>query len=63
MKHETFTESAITKPGGLGAPVTIHHEIYLTRHGVVQGWTTAKHGKPVAVVNQRIAPTTTTSTR
>lgn len=52
MKHETFTESALTKPGGLGAPVTINHEIYLTRHGVVQGWTTV-HGKPVAVVNQR----------
>jgi acyl-homoserine lactone acylase PvdQ len=53
MTHETFTESAVTKPGGPGAPVTIHHQIYRTRHGVVQGWTTAKHGKPVAVVNQR----------
>jgi acyl-homoserine lactone acylase PvdQ len=52
MKHETFTENAFTKPGGLGAPVTISHEIYLTRHGVVQGWTTVK-GKPVAIVNQR----------
>ena len=29
------------------------HEIHLTVHGVVQGWTTARHGKPVAVVNQR----------
>jgi acyl-homoserine lactone acylase PvdQ len=29
------------------------HEIHLTVHGVVQGWTTALHGKPVAVVNQR----------
>jgi acyl-homoserine lactone acylase PvdQ len=53
MKSETFTETATTKPGGLGAPVTIHHHIYRTRHGVVQGWTTADHGKPVAVVNQR----------
>ena len=53
MKPETFTESETTKPGGTGAPVTIHHDIYLTRHGVVQGWTTARHGKPVAVVNQR----------
>jgi acyl-homoserine lactone acylase PvdQ len=52
MTHETFSESAFTKPGGLGAPVTINHEIYLTRHGVVQGWTTV-HGKPVAIVNQR----------
>ncbi|HVT63794.1 MAG TPA: penicillin acylase family protein [Mycobacteriales bacterium] len=52
MTHETFTENAFTKPGGLGAPVTINHEIYLTRHGVVQGWTTVK-GKPVAVVDQR----------
>jgi acyl-homoserine lactone acylase PvdQ len=53
MRHETFTETAFTKPGGLGAPVTITHEVYLTRHGVVQGWTTADHGRPVAVVNQR----------
>ena len=53
MKHETFTENATTKPGGPGAPVTINHHIYLTRHGVVQGWTTAHHGKPVAVVDQR----------
>jgi acyl-homoserine lactone acylase PvdQ len=52
MKAEDFTESAITKPGGLGAPVNLDHKIFLTRHGVVQGWTTVK-GKPVAVVNQR----------
>ena len=30
----------------------ITHDIYLTVHGVIQGWTTAG-GKPVAVVNQR----------
>jgi acyl-homoserine lactone acylase PvdQ len=29
------------------------HKIHLTVHGVVQGWTTARRGKPVAVVNQR----------
>jgi acyl-homoserine lactone acylase PvdQ len=29
------------------------HKIHLTVHGVVQGWTTARHGKPVAVVSQR----------
>jgi acyl-homoserine lactone acylase PvdQ len=29
------------------------HRIHLTVHGVVQGWTTARHGHPVAVVNQR----------
>ncbi|HVS67644.1 MAG TPA: penicillin acylase family protein, partial [Mycobacteriales bacterium] len=52
MKHEVFTENAFTKPGGLGAPVTINHDIYLTRHGIVKGWTTV-HGKPVAVVTQR----------
>jgi acyl-homoserine lactone acylase PvdQ len=53
MKHLIFTENATTKPGGTGAPVSITHNVYLTRHGVVQGWTTAQHGKPVAVVNQR----------
>jgi acyl-homoserine lactone acylase PvdQ len=53
MTHEVFRESAVSKPGGQGAPVTITHNIYLTRHGVVQGWTTARHGRPVAVVNQR----------
>jgi acyl-homoserine lactone acylase PvdQ len=29
------------------------HKIHLTVHGVVQGWTTALHGRPVAVVDQR----------
>jgi acyl-homoserine lactone acylase PvdQ len=29
------------------------HEIHLTVHGVIQGWTTARHGQPVAVVNER----------
>jgi acyl-homoserine lactone acylase PvdQ len=53
MKHEVFSESALPKPGGAGDPATIHHNVYLTNDGIVQGWTTAKHGKPVAVVNQR----------
>jgi acyl-homoserine lactone acylase PvdQ len=52
MTAETFTETAVPKPGGTGKPVTINHRIYLTRHGIVQGWTTAG-GRPVAVVNQR----------
>jgi acyl-homoserine lactone acylase PvdQ len=53
MTHETFSETAIPKPGGTGAPTVINHEIYLTVHGIVQGWTTANGGKPVAVVTQR----------
>jgi acyl-homoserine lactone acylase PvdQ len=53
MKREVFTEHGTTKPGGNGADVTLHHKIFLTRHGVVQGWTTARGGRPVAVVNQR----------
>jgi acyl-homoserine lactone acylase PvdQ len=53
MTHETFQETAVPKPGGVGAPTVINHDIYLTRHGVVQGWTTAENGRPVAVVNQR----------
>ncbi|GDY32869.1 penicillin acylase family protein [Gandjariella thermophila] len=53
MTHETFHETAVPKPGGAGAPAVIDHDIYLTRHGVVQGWTTAEDGKPTAVVNQR----------
>ena len=52
MTHETFTESAVPKPGGIGAPAVITHDVYLTRHGIVQGWTTSG-GQPVAVVNQR----------
>jgi acyl-homoserine lactone acylase PvdQ len=52
MTHETFDELALPKPGGLGAPANLRHDIYLTGHGVVQGWTTAG-GKPVAVVSQR----------
>jgi len=52
MRHETFSETAVTKPGGLGVPVQIDHELYYTVHGPVQGWTTSG-GKPVAVSSQR----------
>ncbi|WAX58125.1 penicillin acylase family protein [Jatrophihabitans cynanchi] len=52
MVHERFSETVLPKPSGIGAPAVITHDIYLTDHGVVQGWTTAG-GKPVAVVNQR----------
>jgi acyl-homoserine lactone acylase PvdQ len=52
MTVEHFKELAIPKPSGLGAPALLDHVIYLTRHGIVQGWTTAG-GKPVAIVNQR----------
>ncbi|MCW2596093.1 MAG: penicillin acylase [Jatrophihabitans sp.] len=52
MTVEHFQETALPKPGGIGAPAVLKHNIYLTRHGVVQGWTTA-HGAPVAVVSQR----------
>ena len=52
MTHETYTETALTKAAGTGVPATISHQIYRTRHGVVQGWTTV-HGAPVAIVNQR----------
>ncbi|MGZ4569681.1 MAG: penicillin acylase family protein [Blastococcus sp.] len=52
MTHESFDETAVPTPGGQGVPAQLHHDIYLTRHGVVQGWTTAG-GKPVAVVTQR----------
>jgi acyl-homoserine lactone acylase PvdQ len=52
MTVEHYNETAGPKPGGAGAPTTLNHTIYRTRHGVVQGWTTAK-GKPVAIVTQR----------
>ncbi len=53
MKHETFSESVIPKAGsGGGVPATLDHDIYRTRHGVVQGWTKV-HGHPVAIVDQR----------
>ena len=52
MVVEHFNETAIPKPSGLGAPAVLDHVIYLTRHGIVQGWTTSG-GKPVAIVNQR----------
>jgi acyl-homoserine lactone acylase PvdQ len=53
MVHEVFREVAVPKPEGVGAPTVITHDIYLTVHGVVQGWTTALGGRPVAIVNQR----------
>jgi acyl-homoserine lactone acylase PvdQ len=52
MDHQTFSETAFTKPGGQGAPVVINHDVYYTVHGVVQGWTTVD-GAPVALVNER----------
>jgi acyl-homoserine lactone acylase PvdQ len=53
MVKERFSETALPKPGGPGAPAVLDHDIYLTDHGIVQGWTTANGGQPVAVVNQR----------
>jgi acyl-homoserine lactone acylase PvdQ len=52
MDHQNFTETAFPKPGGLGAPVVISHDVYYTVHGVVQGWTTVGNA-PVAIVNDR----------
>lgn len=52
MIHHTFTERCVPKLGGTGTAVVIRHQLYNTRHGIVQGWTTAG-GKPVAVVDQR----------
>jgi acyl-homoserine lactone acylase PvdQ len=40
-------------PDGTVSGALLNHQIHLTVHGVVQGWTTALHGKPVAVVDQR----------
>jgi acyl-homoserine lactone acylase PvdQ len=53
MTHHTLTETCVPKPGGTGGPVVIHHQLYNTVHGIVQGWTTAAGGQPVAVVTQR----------
>ena len=52
MTTEHFKEYALPKVGGLGGPANIDHVIHLTRHGVVQGWTTV-NGAPVAIVDQR----------
>jgi acyl-homoserine lactone acylase PvdQ len=52
MVTEHFKETALPKLEGTGSPAVIDHVIHLTRHGIVQGWTTAG-GKPVAIVRQR----------
>jgi acyl-homoserine lactone acylase PvdQ len=52
MRHQRFSQLALPKPGGVGAPVQLDHDIYYTVHGPVQGWTTSG-GKPVAVSLQR----------
>lgn len=52
MTTQTFTETALPKLGGVGAPTVLTHTINQTRHGIVQGWTTVQ-GRPVAVVSQR----------
>jgi Penicillin amidase len=46
MVNEQFPDGTVN-----GKP--LDHKIHLTVHGVVQGWTTALHGRPVAVVDQR----------
>jgi hypothetical protein len=58
MQHQQFMETGFPQPGGQGQPVMITHDVYYPNaadpiHGVVQGWTTALGGKPVAVVTQR----------
>lgn len=52
MEHTQFTETAFPKPGGVGTPMVIAHDVYYTVHGVVQGWTTVDNA-PVAIVNHR----------
>ncbi len=52
MTKLNSTEVALPEPGGVGAPAVLSHDVYLTQHGVVQGWTTAG-GRPVALVTQR----------
>jgi acyl-homoserine lactone acylase PvdQ len=52
MSSKHFRETALPKPGGLGAPAVLDHHIFFTRHGIVRGWTTSG-GQPVAVVIQR----------
>ena len=52
MVVEHFKETALPKPTALGAPAVLDHVIHLTRHGIVQGWTTSG-GEPVAIVDQR----------
>ncbi len=52
VEHDFNENVTFPKPGGPGQPATIHHKIYLTRHGIVQGFTTVHH-KPVAIANQR----------
>jgi acyl-homoserine lactone acylase PvdQ len=49
--HDGKCLSMVNERFSDGAGLT--HKIHLTMHGVVQGWTTAKGGKPVAVVDQR----------
>ena len=57
MEHQSFTLTALPTVASIGAggilPRVITHDTYLTGHGVVQGWSTALGGKPVAVVAQR----------
>lgn len=53
MSEHTFTEVATPTAGGIGAPAVINHQIYFADGGVVQGWTQAVGGAPVAVVTVR----------
>ncbi|WP_375493547.1 penicillin acylase family protein, partial [uncultured Jatrophihabitans sp.] len=53
MVNESFDEATVPTVGSMGgAPAVIHHEIHLTRHGIVLGWTMSG-GQPVAEVLQR----------
>ena len=53
MSEDTFTQNLKPTVAGGGQAATLTRTIYITVHGIVQGFTTASGGKPVAVVNQR----------
>ncbi len=53
MQNEVLSEYAKPSVAASGTPTEIVHNIYLTKQGIVQGYTTADGGKPVAVVQDR----------
>ncbi len=53
MQHEVLSEYAKPTVAASGTPTEIVHNIYLTKQGIVQGFTTANNGEPVAVVHDR----------
>ncbi|MFN2465026.1 MAG: penicillin acylase family protein, partial [Candidatus Dormibacteria bacterium] len=53
IEHRVITQVGASTAACMCIPATFRQDVYITGHGVVQGWTTSQDGTPVAIVQQR----------